>query len=260
VPALSLDQVTTAAGAYTSPVWWAALPLGALAVVGAVAALRPAGVDPHQAWLDRLAVMWVAVPVVGLLALSVVRPSFDHRYLIGIIPGVALLVARGTLAVDGRLTRRSAPVGVAAVAALALLVPGQVEVHTEGYDDWHAAAALVASGAEPGDGVVFARDFHRTPFEAAWRDVPHPGPTPDLPGFDRPLGTVRRHDEPRPDAAVDAAIARHDRLWLVLSSEPGLESDLADSALGRDAVADRFTVERDVEVGGNVRVLLLVAG
>lgn len=254
VPALSADQVATAAGAYTSPLWWAALPLGALVLLGAVTALRSSGRDPMSVWRDRLAVIWVAVPVAGLLALSVVRPSFDHRYLIGIIPGVALLLARGTLAVDGRLPRRAAPVGVAALVAVALLVPGQVEVHTDGYDDWHAAAALVADGAEPGDGVIFAQAFHRTPFEAAWRDVPHPGVTPDLPGFDRPLGTVRRHDEPR----TEVDLAGHDRLWLVVAAEPGLDADLADAALARDELAERFTVARDVEVGGDVRVLLLV--
>ena len=258
VPALSADQLATAAGAYTSPLWWAALPLGALVLLGAVTALRSPAIDPTQAWLDRLAVIWVAVPVAGLLVLSVARPSFDHRYLIGIVPGVALLLARGTLVVDGRLVRRTAPVGLAALAALALLVPGQVELHGDGYDDWDDAAALVADGARPGDGLVFARDFHRTPFEAAWRDAPAPAATPDLPGFDRPLGTVRRHDEPRPPAAVDAAVAELDRLWLVVASEPGLGTDLVDDTLGRDPLADRFTVASDVAVGGDVRVLLLV--
>lgn len=257
VAPLSVDQVLDAAKAYTSPWWWVALPLGGLMVVGAGAALRSVDPDPMERWLASLAVIWAAVPILGLLALSVVRPSFDDRYLMGIAPAMALLLAGGTraLAAQGRTARRMSA-GALLITVGLLLVPGQVEVHRDESDNWRGAALAVSATAQPGDGLVFVMTDHRVPFEAAWREVGQPPRDLDLVGFSRPLGQVQRFDELRDPAAV-SAIAGYHRLWVVSAAEPGFDGDMLEEFLRRDEVHDHFTLTQEVRPGGTVRVTLL---
>jgi mannosyltransferase len=258
VPPIDGGQLRALVTTYASPAWWAAVPLLALVAGGAVVALRRDGTD-HERWLARLPVVWAVVPTVGLVALSLVRPSLLDRYLIGIVPAVALLLAGATVALDGRLGGRARIVGPAAVAVAALLVVGQVDVHQRTGDDWRAAAEVVAADARTGDALVFPRRYHRTPFEAGWQEVSDPAAAPDPLDVPRPLGTVRRHDEPVPVEAVETALADRDRVWVVTASEPGQDDDALAALLDRPTVRDRFEVARRVRLGGTVEVVLLQA-
>ncbi|HEV7722936.1 MAG TPA: glycosyltransferase family 39 protein [Iamia sp.] len=260
VPSIDGDQLRALVTTFVSPAWWAAVPLLAAVAGGGVLAWRSGAATDHDRWLARLPVVWLTIPTVGLVLLSLVRPSLLDRYLIGIVPAVALLLAGATVNLDGRLTGRPARVvGPAALLVAALLMVGQVEVHRRTGDDWRAAAEVVAADARSGDGLLFAQQYHRTPFEAGWQELDHPTPAPQPVDSPRPLGTVRRHDPPRSDDEVDTALAEHDRVWLVTAHEPGEDGDALAHLLERPGIRDRFTVVRTTELRGTVEVLLLEA-
>jgi mannosyltransferase len=261
VPPVDGDQLRALVTTYASPAWWAAVVLLGLVAVGAAVALRRDGTELER-WLGRLPVVWAAAPTVGLVVLSLVRPSLLDRYLIAVVPAVALLLALATVALDGRPARSGGPVrivGPTAAVVAALLVVGQVDVHQRTGEDWRSAAEVVAADAETGDALVFPRRYHRTPFEAGWQEAGAPAAAPEPLDVPRPLGTVRRHDEPLPVEAVDAALADRDRVWVVVAREPGQPDDALAELLARPAVADRFAVSRRVAGGGTVEVLLLEA-
>jgi mannosyltransferase len=114
--------------------------LGGLGAVGALAVWRR----------TVLPVLWLAVPVVVVVLSTVtVKPLLVSRFLIMVVPALALLVAAGV--------RRLPPIG-AAVAVAAL-----VAVSAAGVRDWHAtperenwrdAVAYQASARLPDDDVV----------------------------------------------------------------------------------------------------------
>lgn len=208
---------------FTSPHALVALLLTALVAVGVadrVGAARAAA--PGLARARALVpVAWAFGPVVLIVLLSVARPSLVPRYVVGILPALALLEARGLEAVGARIPALRRP---AIAVVLALLVLGHVETHREPVDGWTTATRLVAAEARPGDTVLFAGDESRPPFEAAWRhvaDAPDLAPTAGA----RPLGEVIRFE---PGASDDTAhwrdAAEAGRVWLVAHStldDPG---------------------------------------
>jgi hypothetical protein len=101
-------------------------------------------------------------------------------------------------------------------------------------DDWRAAVASVAAQAQPGDGIVLTRD-HREPFGYYWSRTADPDVL-------EPVSPARPWDSAIP-AAEDrsvitdprAAIADHERLWVVYIDPEGLPESLAaplDAAYG----------------------------
>jgi mannosyltransferase len=106
--------------------------------------------------LIKLGVIWTALPSLLLLAMNFVSPTYNLRYLTFCIPGIALLMAFGILA----LRRRWIIVGAVAVA-VALTIPTDIAQRLpyakDGGSDIAQTAALIGSEAHAGDGVVFDR-------------------------------------------------------------------------------------------------------
>lgn len=145
------------------------LSLG-LAAVGALVALRPArtaspdgaGVDERRA-RRRLALVglaWATLPLLAVLAVSVVKPVLISRYLIVVLPGLALLMASGLAAIRPR------PLG----AAVAVLLIGFALIGTARYleapgkPDWRGATERIAAAAAPDDVWLTVESW-------AWRPV-----------------------------------------------------------------------------------------
>jgi mannosyltransferase len=134
------------------------LSLG-LAAVGAVAAFRPtrlAGGDGSGAAADtpgsgrRLALVglaWVTLPLLAVLALSVIKPLLFSRYLIVVLPGLALLIASGLAAIRPR------PLGAAAAIVLVgfALIGTARYLEAPGKSDWRGATERIAATAAPDD-------------------------------------------------------------------------------------------------------------
>jgi mannosyltransferase len=142
-----------------------AVPVGLLAMLGWTAGDGPAAGPPGRAGLGRspgagaradgsgrvlgwLAVPWLVLPPLVLLAASEVKPVYSSRYIVFCLPAVALLAGAGLAALGW----------AARAAALALIVllamPAQLALRAP-RADLAAAASMLAARQRPGDAVIF---------------------------------------------------------------------------------------------------------
>lgn len=302
IPALEWDQVEGLATHLLARKWPLRTALGAVVVVGAVALARRPAPGPVDRWKAMVPLWWAFLPVLTLIALSVVRPSLLGRYVSASVPAVGMLIAVGLHTLWRALLPRTlctspSPVmeecttfggadGIATGtggagrsragwwrwaigAVLVALVLGATIVDRsppwpgERFEDWDAVANHIGTNAQPGDGIVFIPiggpqdnpDILRAPFEAAWIDRPGPRVALEAVSPARPLGQVRRLDEVLGAAELSAAMAAHDRVWVVLVPT-GWEA-LLDAQERQPAIS---TLRRDElrTFNGGMQVVLLV--
>jgi mannosyltransferase len=121
------------------------------------------GARSPDRWSYVLIIACLALPVVGGLTVSVIRPIFLPRYLIVTLPWLVTLAALGIAALPHPTVR------VAAVATLVLLsIPWLLSYYRadlKNGEDWRRAVTDVVQAQEPGDGIVFLTRFGRRPFE-----------------------------------------------------------------------------------------------
>ena len=128
----------------------AAWTLIAIALVATIVAIR------RRRRISSIALLgfaWLVLPTVLLLAINVVTPSYNLRYLAQSIPGAALVMALGILSLRQRWV-----VAAASVGTLALALPFAIAARGPyAYDnsDWREVSAYVHSVAQPGEAVVF---------------------------------------------------------------------------------------------------------
>jgi len=152
----------------------ALVPLVALLVVVGITT-SPANRPKVTVDMVTVAVPWLVLPVVILLAASQLHPVYDFRYLLYCLPALALLGAAGLAAVT-RLAMLT-PLGKAAwvpalliVALLVALVLGPqraVRLPSARPDNLRRVAAIVAAYARPGDAVLYLPS-HRRAFSLAY--------------------------------------------------------------------------------------------
>jgi len=144
------------------PALWVVCALAVASAAFAVRRFRERRDD--QSWLQLTPVFWTAGAPLLILAMSLVRPYAESRYVIGSVPGVALLVG-------GLLTRirRPALVLVAWLVVAATLLPSQPSVTTVKTEDWPGLADRVATEAADGDRLA-TPDMLRSPFDYAWTE------------------------------------------------------------------------------------------
>ncbi len=255
VPPLSLDQLHDLLAAFTGPSVVAQLALGAAAVAGAVAAVAahrraPASFD---GWLRGVVVVWALLPPLALVALSALRPYLLPRYVLGSVPGIALLVA---LALEPLRHRRVAG-AVALVALAGVLLAGRITLADEASADWAGTAELVADGARPGDVVAFPTQTVRQPFDFAWGELDDPAVTPSVVSPVGPLGEVHRFYRFYADDEVPGRLAELDpaRIWVV-STETVAQGDLLTPFLAVPELDAYREVERR-RFDGDLTVVLL---
>ena len=135
-----------------------------MAVIVGLGAMVPR-IPDVPAPLRDLAVPWAVLPVVVLLAASVLDPIFHPRYLFFSVPAVALLAGAGLAWLAGQGTRFL----VAALVPLAVLtLPEQVELREQDSksDDLRAIAQVLTAHARPGDGILYLDQVSRWDAEA----------------------------------------------------------------------------------------------
>jgi len=215
---------------------------GALAAAGGVLAVRVAARrgGGAEARLALVPLFWaVGVPLL-LVGISVFRPYAVGRYVIGALPGVALLV--------GGVVSRLKPVMLApvAVALAVLLLLDEPETNSRYPEDWPALVERITADGADGDRLVIRHEL-RGPLDYAWGELGDDeriGLVPLAPTD--PLGEVRRFYDP-PTESFPALLAadtstpvwyvERDRLRLhavvALLSDPAVDS--------RYEVAGRWT-------------------
>ncbi len=170
-----------------------------------------------EAWRYRFLVLWLVLPIVFTLSLSLAKPLFVPRYFIFCLPALLLLVACG-------VTRlRPAWLKVPAVLfLLALSLRG-----TAGYykrdldiqrDDWRAASQYLFDQTQPGDALLFHVPMGRMPYEF-YHSVLRPGsavPVVLYPHHADHLTFLDFVEKPN-DAELERLLPEHPRAWLVLT-------------------------------------------
>lgn len=232
------------------------LSLGAAAVVPAARARRAGRPYPDR-WALALVLTWLAVPVLGSVALSyLVKPLFVPRYLIVALPPLVLLAARGLAALPR-------PGGAVALALVMVLAAGALPYNRDDYEevDFRAATTYLLERARPGDGALFYRPSRRLGFEyySGQRGDDLSGLIPLHPAspwgrFDLTGDYLALRLTP-PDLERLAAWAERRRVWLFFSHEEPVASTRRTAAAVTEAVESRAVLaERRRFTGLDVRL------
>jgi mannosyltransferase len=165
--------------------------------------------------LPALCLPWLLLPPAVLLAGSLIQPVYTLRYVLFIVPAVALL-AGPALAVLGRVA------GTIALALVLLIaVPAQLAARRPGAhgDNIRMADAIVAAARRPGDAVLYASTGARN-MAAAYPDGLAALRNIALDRAPIPSGTLAGTYLPAP--AVRRRLAAVRRVWVVeVSREAG---------------------------------------
>lgn len=175
------------------------------------------------AWAAVTPVLWLLVMPACVLALSVVRPYGEHRYLLPSLPAVGLLVGLAL----ARIPRRGWSVA-AAVAMVAVLLVDHDRVTRGGQEDWPGLVDNIAARADDGDRLLGPAKY-RPPVDYWWvhgadaADGPRPELAPLSPT--NPLGERRRfYDTMTPRSMRDRLLAdTGTTVWYVDRSQAGLD-------------------------------------
>jgi mannosyltransferase len=197
------------------------LLLGAIVVLSIVALLplwrqRRLRKLSRDAWPYWLLLLWIVVPPLLTLGVSLVKPLFVPRYFIFCLPALLLLVACG-------VTRlRFQWLTMPAISFLLILSFGGT---ADGYrrdldiehDDWRSITQYLLSHAQPGDALLFHVPMGRMPYEFYHSLQPQVlSPAIIYPHHADHITFLDFVEKPN-DAELARLIPLHRRVWLVLT-------------------------------------------
>jgi mannosyltransferase len=167
-------------------------------------------------WRYRFLLLWIVVPLLLTLGLSLAKPLFVPRYFIFCLPALLLLVARGVTVL--RVPWLTTP----AVSLLLILSL----VATAGYyrrdldierDDWRTITQHLLDRAQPGDALLFHVPMGRMPFEFYHSlQPPIPAPVVLYPRHGDRITFLDFVEKPDP-VELAHSIPSYRRVWLVLT-------------------------------------------
>jgi len=208
-----------------------------------------------EGWGYALVFAWLLVPVLVVLAASLVRPLFLGRYLNPCLPALILAVTAGII----RLRPDILAWGLGGVISSFSLL-GVVSYYQKDFDinrdDWRAASSFIFDHAQLGDGVFYL-NFFGMPLEY-YRSQRHPAPawpqvlnSPDTPGLHYRDFLVTSLGERLQDARPAGK-----RVWLILElyDEPNAEPSRANTVLRAIYGKGRHLVE--ARISSSIAVLL----
>jgi uncharacterized membrane protein len=153
-----------------------------------------------QRWRHTLVASSFFSPIIIVLAVSIVRPAFYHRFLIICLPSFVMMSAAGALRIRPRLLRISA---VACVCILSLI--GTIILYTRVTEEWRGAVSYLIAVAHPEDRVLYYQSLGAFAAENYWNW---------LPGGDAPRPPEVDVNPPSTD--WQRQIGHAPRVWLVL--------------------------------------------
>jgi hypothetical protein len=173
-----------------------------------------------------------------LLAVSAIKPMLVTRYLVLVIPALAIVAATALAEMK--------PVVASSLAVLLLLALLQTTLSGKNFDqprqDWRGAADYLAAHAAAGDGAIFLPDIGRAPFNWYW----HERPDAEIVYPGRGVGFTWRTFHQRPEVPLEAVKASlPSRTWLLMTT-PELDPK---APLFRDGLASiyPYSCERQLE-------------
>jgi mannosyltransferase len=195
-----------------------------------------------------VATAWAVVPVLGLMAASLVTPLWVPRYLLFVVPAWTLL---------GSVTLRTATItrGLGAVLLMGLLaVPAQLEVrtpvgHQQGTKD---IAAVLKTNSQPGDVIVygaFANGDQRVSRDAVNRYVPRTWRPADPLIKVPPRTGGQLGGQECTDREVPSCLGKPQRVWLVRKG--AMDNPVVGSGPAKEVLLKaNYTVTRTWRVKG----------
>ena len=154
-----------------------------------------------QRWRYALVASSFFSPIIIVLAVSIVRPAFYHRFLIICLPSWVMMTAVGALQIRRRLLRISA---VACVCILSLVAT--VILYTRVTEEWRGAVSYLIAEARPEDRVLYYQSLGAFAAENYWNWLPGGESAP------RP----KEVDVSPPSTDWQRQIGDAPRVWLVL--------------------------------------------
>jgi mannosyltransferase len=171
-----------------------------------------------------LVLLWLLLPIAGIVVLSQTRPLYEPRFLMLVVPAWVILVGAGLVAL-GRLTaaalrgrsllpsvaRQLVVVAVAVVVAGLLLIPTARSLASYYFDpvyardDYRGLAQTVTLREQPGDAIILTAPGQVEIFSYYYRGGADLFPLPRQ----RPLDVIDTA------ARLDAIADDHGRVWFV---------------------------------------------
>jgi hypothetical protein len=234
------------------------LVLAGVALGAGAAAWRARG-RSFEVWRYALPALWLVLPLIAALAVSVAKPVLVDRYLLVSLPAFVLLAAVGLERLPAGWAGRR--LGLAGVLVLA--VSGVLLYHVAfKKEDWRGTTGFLLAEGRPGDAVIFYPPYVRRPFDYyAARLVEHRAPGGET---RRSAGDVvfpsESYAELVPDSALVAGLPeRYSRVRVVLSHVGSSGSDR--DVVGRlDADLTRAFGPPDTTRFQEIKVLLYGRG
>lgn len=231
--------------------------LYAAAVLAAVLAgnIERSDTQGSNVWRNRFLLLWMFVPVLLVLVVSMARPIFVTRYFIFSLPALLLLAARGLARI-----RFGWLLAATLLVFLGLSLGGTLtyyhERSTSPDDNWRAASKYLLSNARPSDALVFHTTMGRLPYEyyRSLANLPTPGPVVLYPQHGPQITYLDFVEKPDYDQLAPT-IPQHPRLWFVIS-QANTPSGLDKTASALSALigtADPGVERRDF---GGIQVVL----
>ena len=173
---------------------------------------------PGRDWQRRLLSLWLFLPLVISLSLSLRQPIFLSRNLIIASLGFALLIA----STIWRFRSRTATLVLLLPLVVMNLVSVVYNLGWEQKEDWRAVARHVARATmkKPGGLVVFLPSYAEIPFTYYFEQS---GVPIDTQGY--PTDEVLLHPQPRQAADFDALLGGHPYVWLVVGDVSTADAD-----------------------------------
>ena len=120
-----------------------------------------------QRWHYALVASSFFTPILIVLAVSIVRPAFYHRFLIICLPSWVMMIAVGLLQIRYRLLRISA---IACVCILSFV--GSVILYKRVVEDWRGVVTYLIANAHPEDRVLYYQPLGAFAAENYWNWLP----------------------------------------------------------------------------------------
>ena len=117
-----------------------------------------------DSWRYQFLLLWLIVPVVFTVLISIVRPMFLARYLAFCLPALIVLAAVGL----ARLSKSWLIIS-ALLLVMALSLKGTFSYYDHDFDldrdEWRAASFYILDHARPSDVILFHIAMGRMPYE-----------------------------------------------------------------------------------------------
>jgi hypothetical protein len=182
-------------------------------------------------WKYWFLLIWLILPLILVLFISLRWPAFEPRFLIFCVPPLVLLVANGLTQIRSKVL-----FSAALMVLLGLSLDGTNSYYRgradeEHTDDWRNATRHILAQAETGDAVLFSYSEERIAFDEYQRQF-HISNSPirEFPEeTDLELLTLRP-SRPRPEL-LDNIVASYKRVWVISAFQPNRASRQTDAVL-----------------------------